>query len=205
MNKTLSALWTALLLTAASPAFAASTDLTVTGIITPGACTPSLSGGGIIDHGKISAKDLVPNNPNVLPKQTLQMAVNCDAPVQYYFSPIDHRAGTAWNNSSNFGLGLTNAGEKLGSFYVDALKVTADGVDALPIISLDGGKTWIEDDWDILNIWAVGAMGDTSTPLQVKDLTLDLQVITKIASGSDLTLTDEVLIDGLATLDLKYL
>jgi type 1 fimbria pilin len=50
MNKTLSALWTALLLTAASPAFAASTDLTVTGIITPGACTPSLSGDYLPAH-----------------------------------------------------------------------------------------------------------------------------------------------------------
>jgi hypothetical protein len=48
-------------------------------------------------------------------------------------------------------------------------------------------------------------MGDTSTPLPVKDLTLDLQVTTVIARGSDLTLTDEVLIDGSATLQLKYL
>lgn len=205
MNKTLSALCTALLLTAASPAFAASTDLTVTGVITPSACTPNLSGGGIVDHGKISAKDLRPDNPTMLPRQTLQMTVNCDAPVQFYFSPIDHRAGTAWNTSSNFGLGLTNAGEKLGSFFVDALNVKADGADAQAIVSQDGGKTWVKDHWEVYNLWAVGAMGDTSTPLPVKDLTVDLQVTTVIARGSDLTLTDEVLIDGSATLQLKYL
>ena len=81
----------------------------------------------------------------------------------------------------------------------------ADGVDALAIVSEDGGKTWIKDYWEVSNLWAVGAMGDTSTPLQVKDLTLDLQVTTQIARGSDLTLTDEVLIDGSATLELKYL
>ncbi|WP_248916841.1 DUF1120 domain-containing protein [Pseudomonas moorei] len=205
MNKTLSALCTALLLTTASPAFAASTDLTVTGVITPSACTPTLSGGGIVDHGKISAKDLRPDNPTTLPKLALQMAVNCDAPVQYYFSPIDHRAGTAWGTRSQFGLGLTNAGEKLGSFMVDALNMRADGVDVQHIASTDGGKTWIKDYWDADNLWAVGAMDDTSTPLRVKDLTLDLRITTQIASTRELTLTDDVLIDGSATLQLKYL
>jgi hypothetical protein len=85
------------------------------------------------------------------------------------------------------------------------LNVNADGVDAQAIVSEDGGKTWVKDHWEVYNLWAVGAMGDTSTPLQVKDLTLDLQVTTQIARGSDLTLTDEVLIDGSATLELKYL
>ncbi|WP_122802093.1 DUF1120 domain-containing protein, partial [Pseudomonas viridiflava] len=53
MNKHLIAVASALLITGTAPAFAASTvDLTVKGIITPNACTPGLSSGGIIDHGK---------------------------------------------------------------------------------------------------------------------------------------------------------
>lgn len=49
---------TALISVAPFAVAASSTDLTVTGVITPQACTPSLSNGGIIDNGKISAKDL---------------------------------------------------------------------------------------------------------------------------------------------------
>ena len=53
---------------------ASSTDLTVTGIITPNACTPTLSGGGIVDHGKFSAKDLnAGHETTALPTETLQL------------------------------------------------------------------------------------------------------------------------------------
>lgn len=50
MNKHLSLLTAALLPTGVSSAFAASsTDLTVTGLITPGACAPALSKGGVVE------------------------------------------------------------------------------------------------------------------------------------------------------------
>ena len=59
MKLTLKALATALLISASAAAMAASSvDLSVKGVITPNACTPSLSGGGVVDYGKISAKDL---------------------------------------------------------------------------------------------------------------------------------------------------
>ena len=34
---------------------ASSVDLTVKGLITPSACAPSLSSGGLVDHGKVAA------------------------------------------------------------------------------------------------------------------------------------------------------
>ncbi len=52
MNKSLTLLSSVLLLANALPTFAASSvDMTVTGVITPSACTPSLP--GAVDFGKI--------------------------------------------------------------------------------------------------------------------------------------------------------
>ncbi|WP_256590845.1 MULTISPECIES: DUF1120 domain-containing protein [unclassified Pseudomonas] len=61
MKKYLAALSATALIGVAPFAMAASSvDLTVTGTITPAACMPSISNGGAIDLGKISAKDLNP-------------------------------------------------------------------------------------------------------------------------------------------------
>jgi type 1 fimbria pilin len=80
MNTRLSLLTAALLLTGASSVFAASsTELTVTGLITPVACTPSLPSDGLVDLGKISAKDLFQDKETPLPDSRLQLSVKCDA------------------------------------------------------------------------------------------------------------------------------
>ena len=84
MSKSLTLLSAALLLNMFSPAHAASsTDLTVRGLITPSACAPALSGGGVIDFGKLSASDLKPDNPTSLPEHSFQMTVSCDAPTLF--------------------------------------------------------------------------------------------------------------------------
>ncbi|AWM90428.1 hypothetical protein DJ564_06145 [Pseudomonas sp. 31-12] len=208
MTKHLSLLTAALLLTGASSAFAASsTDLTVTGVITPSACTPILSSGGIANHGKISVKDLSPDKVTYLPQIVLQMAVNCDAPTTFALSPTDNRSGTG-TASSYFGLGLINTNQKLGNFRVIPRNVMADAVNAQAILSSNGGETWVKEGvgfWGVNNIWGVGATGTVIAPIPIKDLLLDLQVRTGIAPTNGLTLTDEVNIDGSATLQIMYL
>lgn len=198
-----------LLLTGASSAFAASsTDLTVTGVITPSACTPSLSNGGIANHGEIPVKELNPDRTTYLPHEILQMKVDCDAPTKFALEPTDNRPGSA-TVASYFGLGLINTSEKLGNFRVIPSNVMADSVSAQAILSTDGGQTWGKEGtdgfWGVNNIWGVGATGVASAPIPVKELFLDLQVRTGIAPTNGLTLTDEVTIDGSATLQIKYL
>lgn len=209
MNQRLSLLTAALLLSGASSAFAASsTDLSVTGIITPAACTPTLSAGGIADHGKHSVQDLKPDRSTVLPTVTLQMAVNCDHATPYAIAPLDNRPDTSINGNY-FGLGMINTSEKLGYFRVIPRNVMADNVTAQAILSNDGGTTWLKEGstvfWGAKNLWAVGAIGPVTTPMWIKDLTLDLVVSTGIARTDSLTLTDEVPIDGSAVLQIDYL
>ena len=209
MNTRLSLLTAALLLTVSSSAFAASsTDLTVKGLITPNACTPVLAGGGIADHGKFSVQDLNPDKHTYLPEIIMQMTVNCDAATPFAISPIDNRAGTG-TSGNYFGLGLINTHEKLGHFRVVPRNVMADGTHAQAILSTDGGETWLKEGsaafWGANNIWSVGAPGAVIAPIAMKELNLDLHVRTGIAPANSLTLTDEVTLDGSATLQIKYL
>jgi hypothetical protein len=206
MNKHLIALGSALLITTSLPTFAASAvDLTVTGMITPNACTPTISGGGIADHGKIASKDLVQNNPTTLPKVTLQLTINCEGLTPLAIRPVDNRSGTS-TGGSDFGLGMVNEDKKLGRFYLTPLNMVADTVSVQPIASGDGGRTWYaERSWELYTLWGVGAMDDATTLLAVKDLVMDLEVGTQIARADQFTFNDDHSIDGHGTLEVLYL
>lgn len=195
----------ALLLHSAATFAASSVDLTVKGLIVPSACTPSLSGGGVIDHGKISAKDLNPDNPTSIGNHTLVMAVNCDAAIQFALHSIDNRASSSI--TSNYGLGFINDTQKLGGYSLTlANPIAEDGVVVQAIASNDQGNTWFKETfWDPGLYMSVAAMDDDSQPMAVKDLRVDLQVNTFIMGTAGLDLSNEVTIDGSATLEVKYL
>jgi hypothetical protein len=206
MKKTLTLLGSTFLLAGASCAFAASsTDLTVTGIITPVACTPSLSNDGIVDNGKISAKDLNPTKNTLIGEHTLQLTVACSAPMKFALNPIDNRAGTE-SARTWFGLGLTDANEKLGFVSVYIAKTLADGQPASAIESEDDGRSWSRTSSPASGILlSVGATSDPRAPIAVKEMTMDFEVQTIIAPANGLTLTDEVAMDGSVTFEMKYL
>ena len=212
MNKRLSLLTAALLLAGASSAFAASsTDLTVTGIITPAACTPSLTNGGIVDYGKRSAKDLNQIIHTPLGEQTIQLTVNCDAAEQFAISLADNRKNTASliGGVQNFGLGLINGNEKLGHYYLGFKKPVADLAVQL-LSSHDEGKSWRvfpEEDFIPRTYWVAfgNATGSGYAPDFLRAVTVDIVATALIAPANTLTLTDEVALDGSATLQIEYL
>lgn len=207
MKMPLSTLIAGLLLAGASQAFAASSvDLTVTGLITPSSCTPTLSNGGALDYGKISAKDLRPDLPTSLGAKTLQLSVTCDAATLMALEAKDNREGSDFNNDPlEYGLGLINGTEKLGGMMLRVLYPVADSVPARTIGSYDGGNTWMFDrNLARDNILSV-ADATTDTPIPVQVLTAELSVTPRIAPSSGLTLTNEAAIDGSVTLTVVYL
>lgn len=186
--------------------FAASTvDLTVKGLIVPSACTPALSSGGVIDHGKISAKDLNPDRTTVIGNHVLSMTVNCDAPIQFALHSIDNRAASG--SYIHFGLGFVNETQKLGGYILAITNpVAEDGTVLQPIASGDQGNTWYSEKfWEPGLYMSVASMDDDTQPLPIKDLRLDLQVQTYIHRTDGLDLSNEVTLDGSATLEVKYL
>jgi class 3 adenylate cyclase len=56
-----------------------------------------------------------------------------------------------------------------------------------------------------LNLLAVAAADNTTQPMAVTVFDADIVLYTRIARADGLTLTDEVLVDGHATLEMKYL
>ena len=210
--KTLITALTATLLTGygATTLAASSVDLTVKGLITPSACTPTLSGGGVVDHGKVSARDLNKEIPTQLPVAVMQLQINCEAATVFALKGVDNRPGSGWLDQ-HWGLGLINGGEKQGNISLRFLGASADGGDLTPIRSEDGGSSWQTFPgsfylWhpDSLIAFSNDVTG-APAPLAVKDLTSDVQIDTAIAPANTLTLIEEQPIDGSVTIEVRYL
>lgn len=206
MKTLFSAAATSLMLLTCATAHAASTvDLTVRGLIVPSACTPNLSGGGVIDHGKISAKDLRPDNPTNIGNNVMTIAVVCDGATSFALNAIDNRADSAIMGTL-FGLGFINGTQKLGWFGLMLQNAVADGVQVETIASGDGGNTWYKEKfWDPGLYMSVATTDDTTQPVPVKELVMEMEVSTSIARTDSLDLSNEVTLDGSATLEVKYL
>lgn len=205
MSTTRYLLIAALLASAGNAVAASSVDLSVKGSITPSACVPALSKGGVVDFGKLSAKDLRVEVHTRLPSQYMQFTVTCEAPTLVALIGTDNREGTEWLDEGNYGLGLINGNEKLGSFWVILSSAVADGVPARFIQSTDGGSSWMPDG----SLWHgnTTSVADTTSlvPMPVQVLTGDMDIRAFIAPTNTLTLTEEVPIDGSITMTVRYL
>ncbi len=205
MKKYLAALSATALIGIAPYALAApSTDLTVIGTITPNACTPTLSGGGVVDHKTISSKDLNQDKNTNLPDKTLQLSVSCGSAIAFRLKQIDNRIGSG-TGSNMFGLGYINGNQKLGSVDVKVRSALADGVLVQLLQSRDNGDTWFKDSYLAPNdLGAFGSIGGPNTPIAIKDLVTNLEIYTQIARADSLDLTSDVALDGSITLEVAY-
>jgi hypothetical protein len=198
------------------PAHAASTaELTVSGLITPMACTPVFSAGGLIDFGKISQKDLNQATGTRLPLKTLTLTIGCNAPGRFALRMRDNRDGTAHVNSEiYYGMGLDSAGNKLGVYSVsfDPKQTTAD---AMPVTygteSTTGGVAWRTSNNNPIDIGSrsllgfTDVVGSTAGPSAIQNLTSTLTLEAVINAKQNLDLSVETPIDGSATLEVVYL
>ena len=194
-----------MLLTCATTYAASTVDLAVKGLIIPSACTPSLSSGGIIDHGKISAKDLRPDNPTLIGTHTMTVAVLCDGAIPFALNTIDNRADSSMMREI-YGLGFINGTQKLGWFQLTLQNAVADGVQMKTIASADGGNTWYDEkSWEPGVYMSVADTAGGTQPTPVKELVAQMTVDTTIARTDSLDLSNEVTLDGSATLEVKDL
>lgn len=199
-------------------AFAASTvDLTVTGTIVPASCTPTI-GSSNVHFGKISSADLDQDAPTNMFTSAIRqsLTVNCSAATIYGIRGIDNRAATVGDRGYNapYGLGVTDDGEKLGAHYVEIQTATStiDGKPAFVMIGDSAGATWSvsgEGNKGIRNtegmLGFTDQAGETTGPIPIKEAVYGLQHFLVIAPASGLTLTNEVALDGSATIEVVYL
>jgi hypothetical protein len=204
MNNPLTTLAGAWVLAATPLAFAASsTELTMAGLITPTACTPSLSNGGIVDHGRILAKDVPPGEITELDPETLTLTVVCDRAITIAIKAIDNRSSNV--PSGGFGLARVNGTQYLGAYLLMGHSAVADGQPARSIVSYDLGRWQTNSYWPSEGYLSVATIDGPLQPAPVRELKTELTVRTVLAPSRDIDMSQEVPIDGSATLEMRYL
>jgi type 1 fimbria pilin len=213
------------LLGAAGAASAQSIEVKVTGAIVPAACTPTLTGGGVIDYGNIPATTLKAAETNLLPLKTVDFSVSCDKAIKVGFKTVSNRlevapgieatANTIGSNAvpQMFGLGMDSAGAPIGA-WVARFNPTSATVDAAAndlLVSADAGKTWGSDD----NGRWVGAVGNaqvhtfgakaTLAPAAGQVFAAKIDVEAMIDQASKLDTSKRIPLDGSATLEMVYI
>lgn len=194
---------------------ASTVELTVTGLITPMACTPVLSSDGRVDFGKISQKDLNQATGTRLPLKYLTLTVSCNAAGRYALRMRDNRDGTAHVNSETYyGLGLDKSGNKIGVYSV-SFDPKQTVVDDLPQVygteSTTGGVAWRTSNTNPIDIGSrsllgfTDVVGSTAGPSAIQNLSSTLKLEAVINAKQNLDLSTDTSMDGSATLEVVYL
>lgn len=200
--------------------FAGSTaNLAVVGTIVPTSCEPRL-GTPTVNFGKLSSADLIEDDfyrPPTTKTQMLQ--VTCQSATRFALRGIDNRSGTVpdeYPNASGmdiYGLGLTAKNEKIGAHFIK-LKREGSSIDGVPMFFTAGGAGfWTASSAQdralpLATRGIVGAnteQGSTQGPSQAQVTRFIMESRVVIAPAKNLTLTDDIALDGSATIELVYL
>ncbi len=207
---------------ACSSALADSFDLAVKGTVKPAACTPVLTGGGSFDYGVIPLASLNPIALTLLEVKSDTLTITCDAAARVALKAADSRAGTgafAGNVAffganagvtTQYGLG-TASGKNIGA-YAFRLKTgtfKADGAEVDSIYSSTSGASWSSTNGLMSHAggyesWARKGMTNP-IPIAAKVFTGVFELQAAIDRTSNLDMSKEVALDGLATVSLVYL
>ncbi|MDQ0650572.1 DUF1120 domain-containing protein [Pseudomonas cedrina] len=192
-----------LLISLAPSTFAASSvDLSVQGAITPSACTPSLSEGGVVDYGKIAARDLNYSTITYLQKFNMDFAVNCDAPALFAIRGEDNRPQNF--SAGGFGFARASNDEPVGAFYLFISNYLADGVPVTAMSSSDG-QFWTPLVFFAFEPDVLTGFGHGNAPIPTTDLSVSLSIEGVVYQTSWLPIHEGIPIDGSATLEVRYL
>ena len=199
------------LLTSFGAQAADTAELKVKGVIRPGACTPSFTGGGVVDYGTIPAKSLNATTGTQLPAKTIPFAITCDAPTRIALRTIDNRASSVITGltpvGGAYGLGAYQ-GKNIGAYNIMVTPgtFTADGNQADVIYETAAGGVWNKSTTGNLGYTRQSfAPVNTTVPGAYMTVTGVFTVQAAITKGSDLPLTETIPLDGSATIEVQYL
>lgn len=215
----------ALVVSTANSAFAADTTiLKVQGTLIMGSCTPSLPSDGVVDFGAIPVDSLSDTAVNQLGQKDITLTLTCTSPTKVAWSVIDDRSDSVIDTQpevdtqpgtplTEFGLGKTADGVKLGSYIVSARnngQAIIDGIAGVLSFSEDNGSTWtlgsnggvyFHPDGNRLITFS----NAQDEPVAFKVASDQLTVGASVQNTTTLAITDDTPLDGQATISLKYL
>ncbi|TFY87063.1 DUF1120 domain-containing protein [Pseudomonas kairouanensis] len=209
------------LLLAAVSLSAQAADLKVKGYIAPASCSFTI-GNAVIDYGRIDPNTLSPTSYTKLAKKSTPYAIRCgsNAKAKIGVKVVDNRSstripglmtsqfGTGYRDNYNYGLGATAKGQKIGGYVVHLRNSLADGKPAYVITDEGYGGTWDPRSTEALGHTAnisTWRTGSAVTPAQVNTVTGNLEVQAVINKTAELDMSNQVNLDGQATLELRYL
>lgn len=201
------------------------TELKVKGVIRPAACEPSIAGGGVVDYGTIPAKSLPGGAFKELDAREVAFLIKCDGAAKIALKSVDNRTSTvvagmaaaislpnpggdSGNDRYLFGLGAVN-GSNVGSYKI-AFKqgsFTADEKQVDTIMTMDNKASWFRPSagsprpGDYIAWAPVG----TNVPTAYSKISGTLLVKAAINKPENLPLTQDIPLDGSATLEVNYL
>ncbi|MBF4210791.1 DUF1120 domain-containing protein [Pseudomonas donghuensis] len=195
----------------AANAMAATTDLTVTGVITPTACTPTLGNGGVVDYGTLSLANLEQDTSFYhLPAKTLDLTIDCSAPINFALIASDNRHDSSGPSNFQFGLG-THAQQNLGFYFMSWKQenVLVDGNAGHALTSHDGGNSWSSSILGSFNDagktpeYRSALSSNPGMPSPATNVSVTMDITGMI--NNDLSITENAQIDGSATIEVLYL
>ncbi|MCK7177137.1 DUF1120 domain-containing protein [Enterobacter cloacae] len=213
MGKTLFAL--AIMAATTVPAFANSVDVKVTGTITPDACTATLANGGVFDYGLIKADTLATDRSTDLATISSKLNITCSAPTIVVLKATSSRPDTGKPEGYpvNYIAFAEVDGMKVGGYgiYVTApildgavAQVTGQyGLDAAGWGALVDGTNLSSDSTQMTRFIGFNA-GSNRTPQAFSTLSVDIGINSRINKASELDLSKDIKLDGLATIELVY-
>ncbi|HAS1027787.1 DUF1120 domain-containing protein [Enterobacter cloacae] len=212
---------------------AESIDIKVTGKIVPTSCTPAFaSGGGIADYGTIKAVSLDSTTPTPLADiKTIPITITCEEATRVGIKFTDIRDSSSPDDTLpetfvstdfaitpafTFGLGMYN-GVKIGAYALGIDKglgkaTNGAGTTLYPMGSKDNGASWftrgvgyMQISSDNSEIFTFAESKTTGLPSPETKFNFNVGVAAMINPTNDLKITDEVVLDGLTTVELVYL
>ncbi len=168
----------------------------------------ALGNGGVINLGNLSRKDFH------VDLSEIPLTINCQHPTKVGVNLIDNRDGTQPSGYSGFGMG----NPAIGSYFIRSNSAgrEADGRRVVTIYRSQGGAWGLaaddingvtEPSWSWksggITSWALWGAEELDEPLAFKILKDTLRAEVKFRD--DIAFTDELEIDGSATLELVYL
>lgn len=206
--------------------------LKLTGVLTNDACEPELADGGVVDFGTKYVDGLSATETNQLGSKDTSLTVTCFAPTKVSWSIADDRVDSqvkltlpdatfsgddSWGSTTQFGVGLTADGIKIGSYAVaiDVDHSTADG--SIMRVGYYGTADADEPgEVETIGEFTTGlltnngnnsfSMIDSSNaPIAVTTAVFPLRITLAVQDTTTLAITDNTQIDGQATITLHYL
>lgn len=220
------------LLAVTTAALAANTaKISVIGTIMPEACSVSVDNNGTFDYGSMAANTLSPTQANFLGIKTHNLEITCESPTKIAITSTDNIAASvdgsdgvetaahATNRQFLFGLGYAPDGmTKLGAYGLVLKRegmIVNGSANAVFLETSNEGLSWKaksgdqelydEGSWAHWETsWGAAEQG-TPTPMDVKNVTVPVQVTAAIQQLNKLPNDQKLELSGDATFTLIYL